>query len=685
MHRTLFGSLLSLALAAATASWGADARPAAPPERLRVGVFLGNGAAGTSGENAVEALKIDPAVEVRRITSHEILAGGLDGLDVLVFPGGGGGRQVNDLGALGVARVRHFVLAKGGGIVGICAGAYLLSDTPRYTCLNLCPVSAVDREHDERGHGIVSFRPTEAGFEFFPELKGKDERHLYYYEGPLFVPAASGAAFEVLGTFVSDVHLENQAPEGLMPSKPMLVRSDAGKGRVFLSACHPEATPGMRWMIPRMARWVARREPIPYGDGAVRPSASDREILFDEALRKEESSLFDSILYGTTDAKVRAIRRLAEIRSWDGPRWVVGCLRSGEAAVRREAAKALAQWEATWALPDVRGVLAAEEDPETRATLQFAAARLASMVPAVEAPPPPNPKRTVTVTFDDLPAVSAGGDGEAVQRAMTEKLLKTVGENHIPAVGFVNTDKLEGAGGPIPWKTDLLRAWLDAGAELGNHTYSHKVLHTSTVEAFEADIVEGEEVLQPLLSQRGQKLRYFRHPCLQTGRDATTKASVGAFLRERGYTVAPVTFDHSEWIFASAYSKALKRDDAETVRRIREAYLPYMEAKIDYFERQSRALFGREVDQVLLLHANALNADTLGPMAGMLRGRGYAFETLEKVLKDDAYTLPDGYFGGAGISWLHRWCFALGGKSLVLPGEPRCPEWVMKEAGVDGE
>ena len=72
-------------------------------------------------------------------------------------------------------------------------------------------------------------------------------------------------------------------------------------------------------------------------------------------------------------------------------------------------------------------------------------------------------------------------------------------------------------------------------------------------------------------------------------------------------------------------------------------------------------------------------------VAEMLRGRGYSFARLEDVLKDEAFALPDGYFGGAGISWLHRWCFALGGKSLVLPGEPQCPEWVMKEAGVDSE
>lgn len=682
MKPTIARMTLVILCAAALAAIGAGTPPPAPAAKLRVGVFLGNGAAGTSGENAMEALKIDPDIAPRRITAAEIVSGGLDGLDVLVFPGGSGSRQVGDLGALGMDKVRAFVRTEGKGAVGLCAGAYLLTDTPDYACLGLCPLSAVDREHDERGHGIVALGLNAAGLEVFPELEGMEKSFLYYYEGPLMVPSAAGGAHEVLGSFLSDVHLENEAPAGLMPGKPVLARAEAGKGRVFLSSCHPEATPGMRWMVPRMVRWVARRDAVAYSPAVVRPKLHDHPILFDDALRKEEAGLFQDLLYGTGQKKVRAIGRLVEIRSWEGARWVVGGLRSDDAPVRRAAAKALAEWEATWAVSDVEAALNLEQDPKTRATLEFAASRLRSMAPAVEQKTPPGARRVVAVTFDDLPGVSVGSDQPAVWREMTEKILKTLVDNGITALGSVNADKWQGTD---EWKRDLLPAWLDAGMELGNHTYGHTVLHTSTLEDFKADILRGEEALKPLLALRDQTLRYFRHPCLQTGRDAGVKEAVDAFLEERGYAVAPVTFDNAEWIFASAYAKALKRKDAENARRLREAYVPYMEAKTDYFERQSRALFGREVKQVLLVHANALNADAFGGVVAMLRGRGYAFVPLEEALKDDAYALPDGYFGGAGISWLHRWCFALGGKSLIVADEPRCPDWVAQLAGVEGE
>ena len=389
MNRTMTRLVQGLLCAASVALLGAGIAPPALNPSLRVGVFLGNGASGTSGENAMEALRIDPDIAPRRITANEIASGGLDDLDVLVFPGGSGSRQVNDLGAMGVAKVREFIRTAGKGAVGLCAGAYLLTDTPDYACLRLCPLSAVDREHDERGHGIIALEMNSAGLEVFPELKGMGKSFLYYYEGPLMVPSAAGGPCEILGTFTSDIHLESGAPAGLMPGKPVLARAGEGKGRVFLCACHPEATPGMRWMVPRMVRWVARREAIPYSPAVVRPKISDHEILFDEALRKEESDLFQDLLYGANGKRVRAIHRLVEIRSWDGPRWVAGCLRSDDAPVRREAAKALAEWEATWVLADVSTVMKIEKDPGTRATLEFAASRLQSMAPAVEKPAPP--------------------------------------------------------------------------------------------------------------------------------------------------------------------------------------------------------------------------------------------------------------------------------------------------------
>jgi hypothetical protein len=110
-----------------------------------------------------------------------------------------------------------------------------------------------------------------------------------------------------------------------------------------------------------------------------------------------------------------------------------------------------------------------------------------------------------------------------------------------------------------------------------------------------------------------------------------------------------------------------------------------MERKFEYFERQSIDLLGYEMKQVLLLHANTLNADYFDELVRMMKGRGYKFITLEESLKDKAYTLPDTFIGAAGITWLHRWAITRGVANDFFRGEPKTPDWVLKLAGVASE
>jgi len=676
MRRTVFLTLLAFLLAIHPF----DALPSKELP-IRVGVFSGNGASASSLQNALEALRVDPEIRAVKISAADIAAGGLEGLDVMVFPGGGGGRQRTDLGDKGAELVRSFVLEKGKGAVGLCAGAYLLSDTPGYACLHLCPLKAIDREHDERGHGLISFKPTAEGLEFFPELRGWGDGHTYYYEGPILVPVGDGpASCTVLATMESDVHLENDAPAGMTPGRPVFARAEAGRGRVFLSAGHPEATPGLRWMVARAVRWVAHREAVPYTAAVVRPGLHGQDILFDKALRDEEASLFQALMYGESQAKIAAIRRLAAMGSWDGPLWIRGFVRSSDAPTRVCAARTLVELEWTAGIPDIEAAVRTESDSGIRADLALCLARLKAMTPAAGERGGPGGRREVAVTVDDLPLVNAGTDDPAARTAMVRQLAGAFQADHIPVTAFVVGRNTRSPGGE-----DLLKVWMDAGVELGNHTGTHTSLHQMSLEAYEADILAEDGPLRALMASKGQVPKYFRHPMLQAGRDQATKRAVPAFLADHGYAVAPVTMDNSEWIFAKAYAETLNRGDKAAAAKVRAAYIPYMESQFDYWERQSQQLLGYEVKQILLFHANALNADAIGDLVAMIKRRGYAFITLDEALKDPAYALPDGYLGGGGISWLHRWAMALGGKAAVLPGETACPEWVMKAAGVDSE
>jgi peptidoglycan/xylan/chitin deacetylase (PgdA/CDA1 family) len=293
------------------------------------------------------------------------------------------------------------------------------------------------------------------------------------------------------------------------------------------------------------------------------------------------------------------------------------------------------------------------------------------------------PQRFVAVTIDDLPVVSTRKD-LPTRREITRKLLNHITKTRVPAIGFVNENKLYADGKRDETQVDLLRQWLDAGLELGNHTFSHMSLHDNSLEKYKADILRGEIVTREILKAKRKPLRFFRHPYLWTGLSLEIKNDLSAFLSAHDYTIAPVTIDNSDWIFASAYDKSFDKNDERLMRQVGAAYVPYLESKVDYWERQSVKLFDREIKQTLLLHANRINSDYFDDIARMLKKRGYKFITLEDALKDEAYKLPDNFVRRNGISWLHRWAIDKG-KGNVLPDEPKTPDFVLQTAGVKSE
>lgn len=292
----------------------------------------------------------------------------------------------------------------------------------------------------------------------------------------------------------------------------------------------------------------------------------------------------------------------------------------------------------------------------------------------------------VAFTFDDLPVVLLRNRNLSYQTDVTEKILKTLTQQQIPAIGFVNEKKLYTNGSLDPQKVNLLKMWIDRGMDLGNHTFSHMDFHENTFKAYAEDIIKGENELKVLLSSVGKSPRYFRHPYLRAGDNKAKADSLAAFLKEKGYEIAPVTIDNAEWIFNSAYDSLLATNDKQHMKEVGRSYIDYMERKVKYYEGQSEKLFGRNIKQVLLIHANRLNADYLDELITMFRKNKYSFISLKEVLTDEAYSTPITRFNkNWGISWMDRWALSKGKKGDFFKGEPSPPDFIMKLAKVTHE
>jgi peptidoglycan/xylan/chitin deacetylase (PgdA/CDA1 family) len=246
-------------------------------------------------------------------------------------------------------------------------------------------------------------------------------------------------------------------------------------------------------------------------------------------------------------------------------------------------------------------------------------------------------------------------------------------DQKIPVVGFVNEKKLYKLG-EVDERIKALQMWLDYGFELGNHTFSHTSLNQAGLKAWEDDVIQGESVTRMLLAQRKMKLRYFRHPYLDTGRDLLTRREAEAFLVERGYRIAPITLDGWDRMFAGLYEDAKKRTDTALQQQIVKDYLAYHDAVFAYTEKLSVQTIGYEPKQILLLHASQLEADHIGELMDVLRKRGYRFIPLGDALSDQAYSLPDTFVGEEGTGWLDHWAITQG---KPPQGAPAFPQWVM--------
>ncbi len=340
--------------------------------KIKVGIFFGHGGSETCKWETMEAIKIDKEMVPYFITSADIASGCLDTLDAIIVPGGGGSRQYLNLGHVNMTKIRDFV-SSGGGAVGICAGAYLFSNTPEYSCMAINGAKAIDVEHDNRGHGLAKFTLTDAGKAIFIEIANLDTAFVYYYEGPVFVEADNDTmTYQTFAIMESDVHEQGNAPKDMTNNKPFFIGNEFGKGRVFSTIAHPEATPGMRWLIPRMVRWTLNKEFVEYSENAVRPDIHTDEILFSVDMLKQESKYFRTFLYGTPEEKIAALDWLEKNISWDAKRWVQGLVYDQSPLVRARAAQYIANSEFTYYLPDLRGALKNEQDSVAKVVLQNA-------------------------------------------------------------------------------------------------------------------------------------------------------------------------------------------------------------------------------------------------------------------------------------------------------------------------
>ncbi len=245
--------------------------------------------------------------------------------------------------------------------------------------------------------------------------------------------------------------------------------------------------------------------------------------------------------------------------------------------------------------------------------------------------PPLDAHPVVAITVDDLPAVGTlppGEDYVEVAKAIVSELKANGLEG---TYGFVNADKLASR----PGAPHALEIWLDAGMNIGNHTWSHMRLTTNTAEAFEQDIAQNE----PMLRQYGEvrDWRWFRYPYLEEGETVEKRRAVRAYLQGHGYRIAQVTLEFEDYAWNDAYCRCRAKQDEAAIAWLRQDYLDTAAEFIKLRREEEQIAFGREIPNVMLLHETPFTTLMLPDLLDLLRKEGFSFESLAQVESDPAY------------------------------------------------
>lgn len=278
-----------------------------------------------------------------------------------------------------------------------------------------------------------------------------------------------------------------------------------------------------------------------------------------------------------------------------------------------------------------------------------------------------NTNKKIAVGFVSIPPLDRSDnppkDADATARLLIEKLKA----HQIPAIGFLLGGSISDGDKLYPVRADIVRLWRDAGFEIGIGNFKHVWFYDTTYDEYVAGVEKNEAVAKKILAEKNLPLRYFSYPFLNTGKNADERNRFEAWLKERNITPVKYTIDNGEWMYSYAYDMARNDNDVEKMKQIQSEFLEYMSKMFDHFEKYSQEMFGRDINQTMVLTPSRLIADSGDELFGMIEKRGYKFVSMDEAQKDEAYDTPENFYGKSGISWFERWQMAKGKKLLDEP------------------
>lgn len=234
------------------------------------------------------------------------------------------------------------------------------------------------------------------------------------------------------------------------------------------------------------------------------------------------------------------------------------------------------------------------------------------------------------LTIDDAPTIAAGHEVVADPGRMDRIRTILLAHGVRQCVAFVRSALAIG-------QEARLRAWLDAGYELGNHTHGHARASAVTVGRFLDDVHRCHQVLEDMGAFADGRPRYFRFPYLDRGADEDARMAIAAGIAELGYRVAHGSVDSFDHAYEEQLAAAIAAGDEEAAEAVGRRYVEVAVRSLTFEHQRMRRQLGRPMVHILYVHFGEVTARFLPHILERLDGAGVELCGLEEAMADSLY------------------------------------------------
>ena len=200
----------------------------------KVAMYVGSGVGGNGVVECLRLVNESPELELHLVDAKGVQSGALDGMDMLLMPGGSSDCEYKALGSNGVERLDAF-LRNGGGYLGLCAGCAVVMDEKSRARMIPWKWSG-----STPGTLFPAIKINEKGAAALGIKAGT--MPVRYHGGPLMWPSTNvfeGVNTEEWATFDAEGSMKGRHTVK-MYGAAAIVGGTYGKGKIVACTVHPE-------------------------------------------------------------------------------------------------------------------------------------------------------------------------------------------------------------------------------------------------------------------------------------------------------------------------------------------------------------------------------------------------------------------------------------------------------------